>query len=144
GESTRAYGRLFPMAIKELETHNIVVSLCSFLAGRGWPDDDVFAPALMRFEIYRRESGIARILLTALEENFGHREAVDLWRLLDDNTLQIEHVLPQGIDDSLDDSNGAWWREVLGDEWQRVHGQLVQTCGKLTLTGYNHARPNRA
>jgi hypothetical protein len=143
GESTRAYGRLFPAAIKDLSPDDVVGSLCLDLNDRGWPKDESFVAALVEFPIYRRETGIARLLLTALEEGFGHREAVDLWRLLDQNTLQIEHVLPQNISDG-DDANGASWQQALGENWSEVHERWVHSLGNLTLTGYNPALSNHA
>jgi hypothetical protein len=143
GESTRSYGRLFPAAIKELTDDNAVGSVRGYLNGRGWPTDEFFVAALVEFPIYRRETGIARVLLTALEEDFGHREAIDLWRLLDQSTLQIEHVLPQSISDG-DGANGAAWQKELGENWSEGHQRWVHTLGNLTLTGYNPALSNHA
>ncbi|MBI3965995.1 MAG: HNH endonuclease, partial [Chloroflexi bacterium] len=68
-----------------------------------------------------------------------YTRATDTARLLDDNKLQIEHVMPQTLGDG---PHGAAWRQMLGPEWDRVHSRLVHTLGNLTLTGYNQPLSN--
>ncbi len=71
-----------------------------------------------------------RHILVTLEESYQHRERVDL------SAATIEHVLPRTLTDD--------WRMDLGDQADRVHAELVDTIGNLTLTGYNTELSNLA
>lgn len=127
GESTRAYGKWFVEAITMIRSHPRA-DLQAYWLARRWPDDTAVRERLPGFELYRRESTKARVILEGLEESFGHRERVDL------STLTIEHVMPQTITNS---KNGKAWKEMLGEEWEQIHDALLHALGNLTLTGYN-------
>jgi hypothetical protein len=127
GESTRAYGRWFVEAITMIRD-NPAADLQAYWLGRRWPDDATVRQRLPGFELYRRESTKTRAVLERLEESFGHHEKVDL------STLTIEHVMPQTI---TNNKNGRAWKEMLGEEWETIQGELLHTIGNLTLTGYN-------
>ena len=127
GESTRAYGKWFVEAITMVRS-NPRADLQAYWLARRWPDDTAVRERLPGFELYRREPTKARIILEGLEGSFGHRERVDL------STLTIEHVMPQTI---TNNKNGKAWKEMLGEEWEQIHGGLLHTLGNLTLTGYN-------
>lgn len=134
GESTRPYSRFFPTAIRELNDSDVLSSLVKVLVKRGWPDDNRFLQSLTSFPIYRSEQGILRLLLLKIEEQANHKEPVDVARLLRENKLQIEHIMPQTIGDSVD---GRTWQAALGANWQETHAELLHTLGNVTLTGYN-------
>jgi uncharacterized protein with ParB-like and HNH nuclease domain len=127
GESTRAYGKWFVEAITMIHS-NPRADLQAYWLDRRWPDDAAVLERLPGFELYRRESTKARVILERLEESFGHRERVNL------STLTIEHVMPQSI---TNNKNGKAWKEMLGEEWEQIHDALLHTLGNLTLTGYN-------
>ena len=127
GETTRTYGRWFVEAIT-LIRDNPRADLQACWLGRRWPDDTAVRERLPNFELYRRESVKTRVILESLEEDFGHRERVDL------STLTIEHVMPQTI---AGNKNGRAWKEMLGVEWEKHHEHLLHTLGNLTLTAYN-------
>ena len=127
GESTRAYGKWFVEAITMIRSHPRA-DLQAYWLARRWPDDTAVRERLPGFELYRRESTKARVILEGLEESFGHRERVDL------STLTIEHVMPQTI---TNNKNGKAWKEMLGEEWEQIHDALLHALGNLTLTGYN-------
>jgi len=126
-ESTRAYGKWFVEAITMIRS-NPRADLQAYWLARRWPDDAAVRERLPGFELYRRESTKARVILEGLEESFGHRERVNL------STLTIEHVMPQTINNN---KNGKAWKEMLGEEWDQIHDVLLHTLGNLTLTGYN-------
>lgn len=54
GESTRAYGRWFPEAIRSIAS-DPVHDLRHYWSSRGWPTDPQFARAMVEFQLYRRE-----------------------------------------------------------------------------------------
>jgi hypothetical protein len=134
GESTRAYGKWFAEAITMIRG-NPRADLQTYWLARRWPDDAAVRERLPSFELYRRESTKARVILEGLEESFGHRERVDL------TTLTIEHVMPQTI---TNNKNGKAWKEMLGEEWEQTHDALLHALGNLTLTGYNNELSNSA
>jgi hypothetical protein len=127
GETTRTYSRWFVEAITAIQNHPRA-DLQAYWLSRRWPDDATVLARLPTFELYRRESIKTRVILEALEENFGHRERVDL------SALTIEHVMPQTI---TNNKNGRAWKEMLGGDWEKTHETLLHTLGNLTLTGYN-------
>jgi len=126
GGTTRPYSRWFPTIIRELQQSDIKASLIKSLEKRGWPNDEEFISSLTKFQIYY--SGIAFVVLSSLEESYGYKEPVD------PSKLQIEHVMPETIED---DEDGNDWKTMLGSQWQEIHTTYLHTLGNLTLTGYN-------
>ncbi len=96
-------------------------SLSTLKGNRRFPKDTEFATAFMTQPQYGR--GTTRFILCRLEKSFEHKEAVDL------STVTIEHVLPQTLNQN--------WRDELGIEADKIHANLLNTFGNLTLTGYN-------
>lgn len=128
GESTRGYYQIFPKSINVIESDEVVRPLFEYLDERGWPRDRRFVSDLTRFNLYSREPDKCRLILRTLQRSFGHKEMVEL------DSLQIEHVLPQEIGD---DEHGSEWKSMLGTDWKEIHGRWLHTIGNLTLTGYN-------
>lgn len=133
GESTRAYNRWFCEAINSLGDQPRQ-GLQTYLAHRGWPDDDAFIKSVEEFPAYRRELKKVKLILESAEESYGHKEKVDL------SKLQIEHVMPQKLPRG---PKGESWRTMLGPDWHRTHKRLLHTLGNLTLTGYNPNLSNK-
>ncbi len=134
GESTRAYGRWFVEAIKNIES-SPRTDLQQYWFKRGWPDDAAVWKSFETFPIYRREPKKLRLILEAIEIAKGHKEKVAF------DNLQIEHVMPQSISNSND---GKLWKAMLGDSWKEVHESLLHSIGNLTLTAYNPELSNRS
>lgn len=132
GEQTGAYGRWFCEVIPLL-ADDPRDNLRRYLIHRGWPDDKTFQERLLEFPIYRRDTKKCRLLLDLIERSYGHKEMVDL------QTLQIEHVMPQTIPAG---KNGSAWRGMLGIGWKAVHDRWLHSIGNLTLTGYNPSLSN--
>lgn len=127
GESTRQYNKWFIEAITVIK-ENPRQDLEQYWLRRRWPDDATVKQRLPDFPLYHRESRKARVILEAIEENYGHKEKVEL------DGLSIEHVMPQSIGGN---AAGRSWKTMLGDDWEAVHETLLHTIGNLTLTGYN-------
>ena len=58
---------------------------------------------------------------------------------MDFENLQIEHVLPQTLENDPSDQS---WKGMLGVAWEQEHARWVHTLGNLTLTGYNQVMGN--
>lgn len=119
-ESSRAYSRWFVVVNKELADRPLD-RLRLYLISKGFPGDDRFIPAFIRFGMYG--TLYVRPILERLERSYGHKEPAVL------EQTQIEHIMPQGLSSS--------WREFLGEEAKAIHEQWLHTIGNLTLSGYN-------
>ena len=127
GDSSRAYGRWFVSACKELgETP--LLNLKSFLQSKGFPGDTRFIEQLTRLNVY--DSRYGRSILEYLERGqpYGtdgkpHKEQVDL------SSAQIEHIMPQTL--------SAAWKQELGPQAERIYATWLNTVGNLTLSAYN-------
>ena len=126
GESSRAYGRWFVTACLTL-TDTPLSELRKFLLAKGFPSDDRFSNALLRFNLY--DSRYCWSFLQSLERAHHHKEPADLTK------TQIEHIMPQTLTDE--------WKQELGPEWQRVYEERKNTLGNLTLTAYNTELSNK-
>ena len=140
GESTRPYSRFFPESVASLDPGSAELkSLCLRLYSRGWPGDDAFTAALLRFPIYWRNRQLTRLALQVVEEEHESKE-IDVAQLIAGKKLQIEHVMPQTI---ADGDNGDGWPAMLGEDWREVHKRCLHTIGNLTLTAYNPELSNK-
>ena len=127
GDSSRAYGRWFVAACKELNAHP-VDDLNYFLAMKGFPQDQRFQEQLLKFNLY--DSNYNRPALESLERlhPYGakgepHKEQADL------SQAQIEHIMPQTLSEQ--------WIKDLGPNALDVHREWLNTIGNLTLSAYN-------
>lgn len=129
---TTSMNKTFESFAKVIDKTNYLESIkAQFLlldTYRHFPDDQEFQHHLIRKDIYnfrRREYLLRRL------ENFERKEPVSV------NEYTIEHIMPQNENLSRE------WREGLGEDWERVHSELLHTLGNLTLTGYNSEYSDR-
>lgn len=92
---------------------------------RRMPSDTEFERALRTCGCYAFKRGF--YLLTTLENSYHVKDPLDF----SGGTFTIEHIMPQNALAS------AEWRETLGPDCERIHEELVNTLGNLTLTAYN-------
>jgi hypothetical protein len=103
------------------DSDDLVKALEAYLLDRGWPDDYQFQTAFVEFPLYQR--GYTREVLETLERTRGHKEPADL------QAAQVEHVLPQTLNDA--------WISSLGSEAERIQTDWLHRPGNLTLSAYN-------
>jgi Protein of unknown function (DUF1524) len=129
---TNAHNKLFLQWARNFTGDRVFEWLTSQMlvgaGGRRWPTDAEFRTALLTQPQYGKKT--TRHILVTLEGDYNHKERVDL------SDATIEHVLPQTLTNS--------WRQQLGGDAQRVHGELVHTLGNLTLTCSNSELANRS
>ena len=92
---------------------------------RRMPSDAEFERALRTRDCYAFKRGF--YLLTTLENSWHTKDPLDF----STGTFTIEHIMPRNA------LNSQKWREMLGPDCERVHEELVNTLGNLTLTAYN-------
>lgn len=125
----RGYGRLFARYNGAFAKNDDPVVLLSKVLKKhkpGWPDDEKFISAFERFPFY--DNGYAWEMLAGIERSRGHREMAGL----DDS--QVEHVMPQ--------TPTKEWREMLGENADKIHDKWLHLPGNLTLTKYNQVMGN--
>lgn len=92
---------------------------------RRMPTDADFERALRTRDCYAFRRGF--FLLSALENSYHPKDPRDFAG----GTYTIEHIMPRNALARED------WRKMLGPECERVHDELVNALGNLTLTAYN-------
>ncbi|HBG4973241.1 TPA: DUF262 domain-containing protein [Clostridioides difficile] len=98
------------------------------------PDDNEFSNSFISKDMYNTKSKNKLYLLERLE-NFNNKERVDLENLINNNELNIEHIMPQTLTSK--------WKESLGKNYKEIHDKYLHTIGNLTLTGYNSKLSNK-
>lgn len=71
-----------------------------------------------------------RFFLTLIEEQLT-KSRPDI----NDEKLQVEHIMPQKLSDE--------WKTDLGDDYEAIHQELVNTIGNLTLIRHNQELGNK-
>ncbi len=119
---TRIFIQLYAQA-KEIGP--LAEGVKAVLKDKGFPRDREFREQFVSFKLYGGGDRIpkTKLILERLEQSFGHKEVADL------AMLNIEHVMPQTLTE--------WWKQALGDDWEGVYENWIDTVGNLTLTGYN-------
>jgi hypothetical protein len=69
-------------------------------------------------------------------ENYRNREVIDLQKLLSENKLTIEHIVPQTLSNT--------WKNELGTDYENIYNTYLHTIGNLTLTAYNSEMSNKS
>lgn len=103
-------------------------TLPAYLLSQNWPEDDAFKTGFVRYPIYN-EGERCKLVLESLNDAEGHKEPVVY------STLTIEHIMPQTLTDD--------WKQMLGDDHDRIRASYLNTIGNLTLTGYNSEMGNK-
>lgn len=127
-EPTNKLNNLFIRLYKKLDKNNLIRSLKKELSD-DCPDNEKFEGGLKTFPIYSSGSEKCSLILETLEESHRHKEPVKF------DKIQIEHIMPQADGDPeklLDE-----WKNMLGEDYVKVHSECLHRIGNLTLTGYN-------
>lgn len=69
-------------------------------------------------------------------ENHNHIESLSIYEGLKNKDYSIEHIMPQKLSSD--------WKNELGNNYQRIHENYVNSLGNLTITGYNSKYSNRS
>ena len=125
---TNQLNKIFPSAHAAIQAYKIgssVDAFKSFLSERGYPRDNEFKTKFKETNLYgggdRKPK--TKFILESLEKGYHHKESINT------DNLTIEHIMPQTLSE--------WWQNYLGEDWQDVHQELLNTIGNLTLTAYN-------
>lgn len=108
-------------------------ALSSSLYATRLPNDDEVKAGLERMNFYNwgRSRSYPRLLLALLEQSLTKSRPA--W---DDSALQLEHIMPQSLNDE--------WRSELGDGFETVHQEWLHNIGNLALIRHNQELGNAA
>jgi len=98
-----------------------------------FPTDEEFISSLRARNIYKLPPRVRQYLFDYLE-NGASNDVRDIAEGISQGRLTIEHVMPQALTSA--------WREMLGEDADKTHTELVHTLGNLTVTGYNPTYSN--
>lgn len=98
-------------------------------------DNEEFEEAI---STYRYRSADRKLLVNILDrlENFDSKEGQDILSKVEDGTYSIEHIMPQRLNKE--------WVNSLGSDYAKIHDQLVNSLGNLTVTAYNSQYSNQS
>lgn len=119
---------------KENYSHVLKYIFINKKSSQRFPTDSEFSNAFETKDIYNTKSKNKLYILERLE-NYNNKEIVDLENLINNNTLNIEHIMPQALTNK--------WKELLGENYKEIHDKYLHTIGNLTLTGYNSKLSNK-
>jgi uncharacterized protein with ParB-like and HNH nuclease domain len=130
GVATSGLTKIFPVLYAQAERGaSLVEGVRQALRDKSFPRDQQFRDSFVTCKIYGGDrSPKAKLILERLEMSFDHKESVD------PEALTIEHIMPRTPTD--------WWRQHLGEDWEAIHDEWLDTIGNLTLTGYNSELSN--
>ena len=101
------------------------------------PNDDDFELAVRTYPFYEQHGNSVLCYVLSSTDNGTKESKQALHAIVEDGLqLTIEHVMPQ----TLSNPN---WKAMLGEDFERIHGEYLHTLANLTLTGYNSDYSNR-
>ena len=137
---TQGENKFFPVLgtrLSELEnsdnpTETVFNQLSSMNYALRLPNDKELATQLQSMNFYNlgESRNYPRLLLSMVEEKLT--KSRPQW---DDDNLQLEHILPQTLNDA--------WRQELGENAEQLHQELVHTPGNITLIRHNQELGNK-
>ena len=101
------------------------------------PNNDDFELAVRTYPFYEQHgNAVLCYVLSCIENGSKEESKRTLHKIVEDGLqLTVEHVMPQTLSNKL-------WKEMLGDDYERIHGEYLHTLANLTLTGYNSEYSN--
>lgn len=103
----------------------------AFLSKKGknrFPTNQDFHDKFTLYELYNAKSAHRKHFFEQIE-NYASKEKIAVSEQLEANTLTIEHIMPQTLNEV--------WKTDLGNNWEFIHSKYKDTVGNLTLTAYN-------
>ncbi len=100
-----------------------------------FPTDNEFVQGFVTKNVYAMHRKNRSYLFERLE-NGGSKELNDVVKNIEDGVLTVEHIMPQTLSEP--------WKKALGDDYEKIHEQWLNTIANLTLTGYNSDYSNRS
>ncbi|CAH9015613.1 DUF262 domain-containing protein [Candidatus Nitrosacidococcus sp. I8] len=124
--------KVFPTIYTKIQdkySNNMIEGLKKTLQNEGYPKNAEFTSWFHKIKIYKSSSNSTnKFILEAIEQSYNHKESISFEK------LTVEHIMPQTLTYK--------WKEDLGENWEEIYDQYLDTIGNLTLTGYNSELSN--
>ena len=122
----KASNRMFSELIPNIKNEEYVKSIeCILMLKTApnlrFPRNELFKEKFIDAKIYSNKS-ICKYILVRLEHHNNNE-------IVDSANLQIEHIMPQTINNE--------WQKYLGPSYKYIHEKFLHTIGNLTLTAHN-------
>ena len=103
-----------------------------------FPKDEEFIKNIKERPVYEDLAPKTKKYMFERLENGDSAEQVNVIEMMerDQDTLTIEHIMPQKIDDG--------WKKHIGENWKEIHDTRLHTLANLTLTCYNSEYSNKS
>lgn len=149
GLPTNALNKVFPAIAaawdRNAEKYNgdyykaFCKQILNFSGKTRFPTNEDLERAFTYYDLYNATPAVKKYILERLEnwnesEQRDNKELIDVFDLVDEGVLTIEHIMPQTLSDE--------WKQELGVNWELIHRKYVNTIGNLTLTAYNSTYSN--
>ncbi|MGH7197066.1 MAG: DUF262 domain-containing protein [Candidatus Saccharimonadales bacterium] len=106
------------------------------------PNNDDFELAVRTYPFYEQHGNSILCYVLASTDAKNKESKATLRRMVEDGFQPtIEHIMPQTINSG---EYGQSWKNMLGEDYERIHSEYLHTLANLTLTGYNSEYSNRA
>lgn len=125
GEPTNYLNKMFPTLWRELNPSNLVESLKKTIIEKNYPTDSNIRRELMTERMYGRGSQVHEKIILVLESINRHLSIKTGGYTMLDNNATIEHIMPQTLTPE--------WKSHLGDKWEQIYKDYLDTIGNLTL-----------
>jgi uncharacterized protein with ParB-like and HNH nuclease domain len=126
------FAKHFDELVSANNKRNAMLEICANqIFAMRLPNDNEIVDFLLneKSNFYNFESG--KFLLSLIEESLTKNRPS-----LTDNLLQVEHILPQTLNDS--------WRQELGANHKVIHDNYLNNIGNLTLIRHNQELSNHS
>ena len=133
GYTTNALNKVFASISISLNSKDIYNQIEKHLMNKVgkmvFPKDEEFEAEFVKFDFYKNKTEFCKYTLQLLE-NFENKEQIDM------ENITIEHIMPQTLNPE--------WKIDLGNKFEQIHSENLNTIGNLVITGYNPELSNKS
>lgn len=133
GYNTNSLSKVFVSISSGLNDNNFYKQIENILMNKEgtviFPKNEEFKAEFMKFDFYKNKTEFCKYTLEKLE-NFNSKEEIDI------SNITIEHIMPQTLTSE--------WKIRLGNKFEQIHSEYLNTIGNLLLTGYNPELSNKS
>ena len=129
GYTTNSLNKIFASIVISLKNKDIYSQIEKNLMNKSFPKDEEFRAEFMRCNFYKKGTEFCKYTLKSLEI-FENKEQIYM------ENITIEHIMPQTLNSE--------WRIELGNKFEQIHSEYINTIGNLTITAYNPELSNKS
>lgn len=129
GETLKAMGE------RNSYTSSLIYLLQAKTRSSIFPRDEAFRNIWHTKDIYSMQKRSKLYIFDRLE-NQDSKETTGLIDKISNGDYSIEHIMPQTLNDV--------WKEQLGENYETIYQEWINTIANLTITGYNSKYQNKS